>query len=146
MPYYLVRSLDPKKGFCNGTRCFLKSKTRNLLVVTPLSGGDDILVPRVPMECTESKLGIPFIRRQFPILLAYYLTLNRSQGQTLDTVGIELPESVFSHGHVYVGAARTGDPDKLHFYADQTEYEDIAAELEEGKTYVRNVVWPEMLT
>ena len=98
------------------------------------------------MECTESKLGIPFVRRQFPILLAYYLTLNRSQGQTLDTVGIELPQSVFSHGHVYVGAARTGDPDKLHFYADQTEYEDIAAELEEGKTYVRNEVWPEMLT
>ena len=142
----LVRSLDPKKGFCNGTRCFLKSTTRNLLVVTPLSGGDDILVPRVPMECTESKLGIPFIRRQFPILLAYYLTLNRSQGQTLDTVGIELPESVFSHGHVYVGAARTGDPDKLHFYADQTVHEDIAGELEEGKTYVRNEVWPEMLT
>ena len=142
----LVRSLDPKKGFCNGTRCFLKAKTRNLLVVTPLSGGDDILVPRVPMECTESKLGIPFMRRQFPILLAYYLTLNRSQGQTLDTVGIELPQSVFCHGHVYVGSSRTGDPDKLHFYADQTEYEDIKGELEEGKTYIRNEVWPELLT
>ena len=97
------------------------------------------------MECTESKLGIPFVRRQFPILLLYYLTLNRAQGQTLDTVGLELPQSVFSHGHVYVGSTRTGDPDKLHFYASQEDFEDIKDKLEEGKTYVRNEVWPEML-
>ena len=57
-----------------------------------------------------------------------------------------MPQIVFCHGHVYVGSSRTGDPDKLKFYADQTEYEDIKGELEEGKTYIRNEVWPELLT
>jgi hypothetical protein len=61
----LIRSLMPKKGFCNGKRCLVKEISNNLLILTPLdSNGSDILVPRLPMECTDSKLGIPFIRRQ----------------------------------------------------------------------------------
>ena len=101
----------PKKGFCNGKRCLVKGISNNLLILTPLdSNGPDILVPRLPMECTDSKLGIPFIRRQYPILLAYYLTINRSQGQTLDVVGVELPTSVFMHGQIYVSLAALAIP------------------------------------
>eukprot|EP00985_Skeletonema_marinoi_P033783 scaffold42176_cov854-Skeletonema_marinoi.AAC.1 len=75
------------------------------------------------MQCNDSKLGIPFVRRQYPILLAYYLTINRSQGQTLDVVGVEPPTSVFMHGHVYVGYGRTGDPKGLHIYANQDKFD-----------------------
>jgi ATP-dependent DNA helicase PIF1 len=142
----LIRSLMPKKGFCNGKRCLVKGISNNLLILTPLdSNGPDILVPRLPMECTDSKLGIPFIRRQYPILLAYYLTINRSQGQTLDVVGVELPTSVFMHGQIYVSYGRTGDPVELHIFANQDEFHDIQDHLQAGKTYVKNVVWPELL-
>mmetsp|Transcript_26019 Transcript_26019/g.40008 ORF Transcript_26019/g.40008 Transcript_26019/m.40008 type:complete len:100 (-) Transcript_26019:44-343(-) len=97
------------------------------------------------MQCNDSKLGVPFIRRQYPILLAYYLTINRSQGQTLDVVGVELPTSVFMHGHVYVGYGRTGDPKGLHIYANQDEFDNIQDHLTPDQTYVNNVVWPELL-
>ena len=57
----LMRSLIPRKGFCNGKRCLVKDIRGNLLVVlTPLDGtGPDIFVPRIPMECRDSGLGIP---------------------------------------------------------------------------------------
>lgn len=143
----LIRSLIPKKGFCNGKRCLLKDMRNNLLVLSPLdSNGPDIIIPRIPMVCTDSKLGIPFTRRQYPILLSYYMTVNRSQGQTLLVTGLELPDSVFTHGQIYTSHSRGGDPNELHIYADQTEFNTIRNDrLEIGTTYIKNVVWPELL-
>ncbi len=119
----------------------------NSLVLSPLdSDGPDIIIPRLPMVCNENRLGVPFTRRQYPVLLSYYLTINRSQGQTLDVTGVELPASVFTHGQIYVGFGRGGDPNNLHVYADQQEFKNEAPDLlENGVTYVKNVVWPELL-
>ncbi|KAI8554974.1 hypothetical protein RHMOL_Rhmol05G0137900 [Rhododendron molle] len=45
-------------------------------------------------------------RRQFPIRLAYAMTINKSQGQSVNFGGIDLRTLVFSHGQLYVALSR----------------------------------------
>lgn len=120
--------------------------TPRLIKAEKLSGGphSEILIPRIPMVSQDSDFPVPFKRLQFPVLLAYYLTLNRAQGQSLDRAGLYLPKSVFSHGHLYVGCSRCGDPDNVFVYADQSEFDNVKEHFTEGKTYTRNVVYPEI--
>jgi len=97
------------------------------------------------MISKDSDFPVPFKRLQFPVLGAYYLTLNRAQGQSLDRAGLYLPRSVFAHGHLYVGLSRCGDPDSVFVYADQSEFTNLQELLQDGKVYTRNVVYQEVL-
>src|SRR5688572_8175637 len=60
------------------------------------------------ITCTSSPGKFPFkvYRRQFPVKLCYAMTINKSQGQTIDFVGLDLEEPVFAHGMTYVGFSR----------------------------------------
>ena len=54
---------------------------------------------------------LPFTlrRRQFPVRLCFGMTANKSQGQTLDKVGIYMNADFFTHGQVYVALSRCGE-------------------------------------
>ena len=75
----------------------------------------------------------------------YYLSFNRAQGQSLKKAGLYLPRSVFSHGHHYVGFSRCGDPDGVHVYEDQQEFENVRQHLTIEKNYTRNIVYKEII-
>ena len=143
----LIKNLDVKKGHCNGTRYIILELSNNLIKAQKLLGGANsiILIPRIPMISKDSSFPVPFKRVQFPVLGAYYLTINRAQGQTLGRAGLYLPRSVFCHGHLYVGFGRCGDPDELFVYADQGEFDNIKQHLDPNKTYTRNIIYPEIL-
>ena len=53
---------------------------------------------------------------------------------------------VWNYQQVYLLTDKWGDPNNLHVYADQQEFKNEAPDLlENGVTYVKNVVWPELL-
>ncbi|XP_022847665.1 uncharacterized protein LOC111370210 [Olea europaea var. sylvestris] len=65
--------------------------------------GKQLFLPRIPFIPLEGdKQSVPFKRTQFLIRLCFAMTINKSQGQTLDFVGLYLPESVFFHGQFCV--------------------------------------------
>ena len=60
-------------------------------------------------------------RRQFPVRLAFAMTINKAQGQTLKTVAIYLHEPVFAHGQLYVALSRSGNPRRTRIYIRQID-------------------------
>ena len=71
---------------------------------------EQVLIPRIPMIPTD--MPFEFKRIQFPISVAFAMTINKSQG-TLSASGLNLENSYFSHGQLYVACSRVGKPSAL---------------------------------
>ena len=72
-----------------------------------LTGSSEIhVIPRIYLAPSQTRLPLQLRRRQFPVKLAFAMTINKSHGQTLRRVGIFLPEPPFGHGQLYVNCSR----------------------------------------
>ena len=105
-PIILLRNLDRTAGLCNGTRLIVTAFGKRVIEVKIVSGihrGKSAFIPRISI-CTASSSGLPFTlrRHQFPIRVAFSMSINKSQGQSLLHVGIYLHTHVFTHGQLYV--------------------------------------------
>lgn len=113
----LLRIFNASVGLCNGMRLIVKKVMQNFLdckVVTGQKAGSRIFVPRAELSPSDSNLPFMLRRRQFPIRLAFAMAINKSQGQTLNRVGIFLPKPVFSHGMLYIAFSRTKSLHNIH--------------------------------
>ena len=121
----LLRNLDPPR-LCNGTRLCVKHPHNNVIEATILTGaskGEIVLIPRIPLIPTD--LFFEFKRLQFPVRLAYGITINKSQGQSLKVAGIMLSTSCFSHGQLYVACSRVGSPRNMFVFAPGGETKNV---------------------
>lgn len=128
-PLMIIRNLNPPK-LCNGTRVVVKNLTSNLIEATIMNGkykGENVLIPRIPMITTDS--SIEFKRVQFPIRVAFAITVNKAQGQSLKVAGVFLETPCFSHGQLYVACSRVGAPNNLIIYTPNGKTKNIVYQL-----------------
>ena len=104
-PVIVLRNLHSDEGICNGSRGIVTRITRTVVEVR-LLGGDSCLIPRVKLISIDEHLPFHLHRRQFPLALSFAVTINKSQGQSFSTVGIDLRVPAFTHGQIYVAFSR----------------------------------------
>ena len=107
----MLRNLDASKGLCNGTRLRVSQIRRKVLKCRIISGdakfaGNVVFIPRITLALLAEDSPLPLRRRKFPVQLAFAMIVNKSQGQSLKHVGLDLWSPVFSHGQLYVGLLR----------------------------------------
>ena len=116
MPLMLMRNLNPKMGLCNGSRLIFKKIHKNHLLECKIVGGDrTVLIPIVTLWPKDNEFPFEWSRRHFPVLVAFAMTINKSQGQTLQNVGVWLNDTCFAHGQLYVCMSRVGSPKDIKF-------------------------------
>lgn len=104
----LIRNLSINEELCNGTRLLILELGINVLKCEILTGdkaGETVFLNRITLTC-DNVYPFTFTRRQFPIKLAFAITINKAQGQTFEKIGIDLRKDVFNHGQLYVALSR----------------------------------------
>jgi hypothetical protein len=109
-PVILLRNISVENKLTNGTRLLIVEVKTSLLlceiVERGVPSGKFVMLPRIDFISDGTDTPVRFRRRQFPIRVAFSITINKSQGQTLDRVGLYLPRPCFSHGQLYVALLR----------------------------------------
>src|ERR1700683_3385974 len=97
-----------------------------------LSGdGKTVFVPRISIAPSEGDMHIPLSHHQFPVCLAFAMTINKSQEQSVQNVGIDLRTSVFSHGQLYVALSQCASVSRIKVLFPEKE----------NRTNTPNIVW-----
>ncbi|HMV23949.1 MAG TPA: AAA family ATPase [Saprospiraceae bacterium] len=141
---------DPLRKYVNGTLGIIDSMTFNEIKVRILDNNLNETIVTVEKETWEmhryklnqenqSKIDIEVIGTfsQFPVRLAWALTIHKSQGKTFDRLFLDNEQRMFEHGQLYVALSRCRTMDGLHLHKPVTP-RDIMIDPTVMSYYVSN--------
>ncbi|XP_047268357.1 ATP-dependent DNA helicase PIF1-like [Capsicum annuum] len=109
VPIILLRNIDQSSGLCKGTRLIITRLRNRVIEAKVLSGkmaGEKVFIPRMSLIPSDARIPFKFQQRQFPIIVSFSMTINKSQGQSLSHVGLFFKKSMFTHGQLYIALSR----------------------------------------
>ena len=141
MPIMLLRNLSPAEGLCNGTRLLVKRVVNGRMleatIVTGSHADKVVLIPRIKLSPDEDLFGFEWSRLQFPVRIAFAMTINKAQGQTLSRVGVFLERQCFSQARAAVRRDLARRAARAH---------PLRASGANGEYRAANIVYREALT
>ena len=111
-----------------------------VLECTILSGdhdGNHVFIPWVSLTPSGNITNFTFTMNhcQFPVNLAYAISINKSQGQSVKHVGVHLSTPVFGHGQLYMALSRVTSAENIKLLLAE---DSVVAET-------ANIVYPKVL-
>ena len=136
----LLRNLLRTCGLATNTRVRILHITPTCIRVQTMTENPVIaFIPRIRFKFNVfNSDSFTMTRLQFPLRLAYCMTYNKSQGQTLKKVLLDTVHAPFAHGHLYVALSRITDYLNIRIFC-------AAHNLFDNYPLVASVFFPELL-
>ena len=104
------------EGMCNGTRLKITGLYNHNIKAKIITGEriGEVSIPRITLNTGDSS-SFPFtlLRKQFSIVLAFAITINKSQGQSFNCLDIFIRQPLFSHGQLYFALSGCKNPNNI---------------------------------
>ncbi len=136
-------------GLATNSRVRIVAVHLYCIEVTTLSENHERHI-RIPRICFKFRLpygqSYQLTRMQFPLRLAYAMTINKSQSQTLHKVLLDITAPPFSHGQLYVALSRVRNCHMISLYISQDQLKPSCTTLLTRMVpAITNIVYQEVL-
>ena len=131
-------NLNTNKSLCNGTRLIIHRLNDNLIEAETISGSNQGVAVVISRTRTQYKDkhpdGVSFLRFQFPVRIAFSMTITKAQGQTCERLGIDFSDEPFAHGQLYTALSRCTSSTFIRVFAPNKPRD------KDGNVLIQNVV------
>jgi len=136
----LLRNLLRSCGLATNTRVRILHISPTCIRVQTMTDNPQVAyIPRIRFKFSVFNTdSFNMTRMQFPLRLAYCMTYNKSQGQTLKKVLLDTVHSPFAHGHLYVALSRITDYENIRIFCAEHN-------LLDNWPVVSSIFFPELL-
>ena len=119
----VMRNLNVSDGVTNNTPVKIVRILNDVIIVQRIVPPFEVLsICRVRFHFRlPYAQSFEIIRAQFPLRRAFALTYNKSQGQTLDKVLLDVRSLLFNHGYLYVGMSRVQLYSQVAFFINDKQ-------------------------
>ena len=102
------KNIDFEKGLVNGRQAIFKSLSSTGNLIVQLDNG---MIETISRQTWEYEL---YDIEQFPVLLAWAITIHKSQGMGIEKLSVDIGNNVFEDGQSYVALSRAVSSKYLH--------------------------------
>lgn len=107
-----ISNLEIESGICNGsTGIIIEFKGEKQNPVVKFSNG---VIREITRHSWNSETIPGFKIEQYPLILAWAVTIHKSQGATLESAEIDIGNNIFAPGQTYVALSRVKSLDGLY--------------------------------
>jgi len=119
----LLKNIDQENGLVNGSRGIVIGFENDLPIVRFMNGTTQTIgYAEYSFEISSVST---IVAKQIPLSLAWCTTIHKSQGQSLDSIKMNIGRNIFEYGQIYVALSRARTLE--HLYIEEFDPQKIRA-------------------